>query len=166
MPYSAAKIANHILGRSRSRGEGVNPQKLLKLVYIAHGWSFPFLAQPLLAEPAQAWQYGPVIPSLYRAISNFRAGSVTGSVPDTDPQELSEDARSLISSVYDAYARFSGIQLSSMTNKPNTPWSDIWRAHGQNAVIPNDQIAVHYKQLLETRENPSIRACCLKESHP
>ena len=151
MPYSAAKVANQMLGVAQARGEDITPLKLLKLVYIAHGWSFPFLRQPLLAEPAQAWQYGPVVPSLYHAISRFRASPITGLVPDTDPQELSPEASALIQNVYDTYSRFSGVQLSNMTHMPNTPWSEAWNTRGRNAIIPNDRISEHYNHLLESR---------------
>ena len=43
MPYSAAKIGNRMLELARERGEEIIPLKLLKLVYIAHGWSFSYL---------------------------------------------------------------------------------------------------------------------------
>ncbi|WP_310532344.1 type II toxin-antitoxin system antitoxin SocA domain-containing protein [Novosphingobium sp.] len=155
MPYSAAKIANQMLGLARDKGEEITPLKLLKLVYIAHGWSFPYLHEPLLAEPAQAWQYGPVVPSLYRAVSKFRAGPITEFVPDTDPQALSEPAIALIQSVYETYSGYSGTQLSNMTHMPNTPWSEAWNSHGKNAIIPNDRIAAHYQNLLETRGQPA-----------
>lgn len=151
MPYSAAKIANRMLRRAHDRGEELSPLKLLKLVYIAHGWSFPFTGEPLLSEPAQAWQYGPVVPSLYHAISRFRANPVEGYVPDTDPQELSAQAATLVDNVYDTYSPYSAVQLSNMTHMPNTPWSEAWNAQGRNAIIPNDRIAQHYQHLRETR---------------
>lgn len=151
MPYSAAKIANRMLGIAHARGEEITPLKLLKLVYIAHGWSFPYMREPLLSEPAQAWQYGPVVPSLYHAISRFRAGAITELVTDTDPQELSAQADALIQSVYDTYSGYTAIQLSNMTHMENTPWSEAWSLRGKNAVIPNDRIAAHYQHLLDTR---------------
>ncbi len=155
MPYSAAKVANEMLEIARTRGEEITPLKLLKLVYIAHGWSFPYLRDPLLAEPAQAWQYGPVVPSLYHSVSKFRAGPITELVADTDPQVLSEQASNLIRNVYDTYGRYSAIQLSNMTHMPNTPWSEAWGSRGKNAVIPNDRIAAHYQHLLDTRGAPA-----------
>lgn len=151
MPYSAAKVANRMLELARARQDVVTPLKLLKLVYIAHGWLFPYLREPLLAEPAQAWQYGPVVPSLYHAVSRFRASPITELVPDTDPQALSDEASSLIESVYNTYSRYSGTQLSNMTHMSDTPWSEAWNARGRNAIIPNDRIAAHYQHLLETR---------------
>lgn len=151
MPYSAAKVANRMLDLAQAQGQELTPLKLLKLVYIAHGWSFPYLGGPLLAEPAQAWQYGPVVPSLYHATSRYRAGAITEHVPDTDPQVLTPQADSLIQSVYNSYSRYTGIQLSNMTHMPNTPWSEAWNVRGKNAIIPNDRIAAHYQHLLETR---------------
>jgi uncharacterized phage-associated protein len=151
MPYSAAKVGNRLLEIAQQRGQQLTPLKLLKLVYIAHGWSFAYLGGALVAEPAQAWQYGPVVPSLYHAISRFRAGPIVGQIPDTDPQDLSEEADALIQSVYNSYAHFSALQLSNMTHMPNTPWSEAWDASGKNAIIPDDRIAAHYQHLLETR---------------
>ncbi len=151
MPYSAAKVANQMLALARAKGAEISPLKLLKLVYIAHGWSFPYLREPLLAEPAQAWQYGPVVPSLYHAVSKFRAGPITELIPDTDPQALSPQASALIENVYNTYSPYSAIQLSNMTHMPDTPWSEAWGTRGKNAVIPNDRIAAHYQHLLDTR---------------
>lgn len=155
MPYSAAKVANRMLEIARERGEDITPLKLLKLVYIAHGWSFPYLNEPLLSEPAQAWQYGPVVPSLYHAVSRFRADPITELVVDTDPQILSPQADALVRSVYDSYSRYSATQLSNMTHMPDTPWSEAWNLRGKNAVIPNDRIAAHYQHLLQTRGQPA-----------
>ncbi|MBB3692495.1 Panacea domain-containing protein [Sphingomonas sp. BK580] len=151
MPYSAAKIANEMLAIARERGEELSPLKLLKLVYIAHGWAFPLLEEQLLDEQPQAWQYGPVVPSLYRAISGYRAGPVTRPIPDHDPQQLSADEHALIRSVYDTYSRYSAVQLSNLTHLPGSPWYEAWNERGRNAVIGNDRISEHYRQLWRER---------------
>lgn len=150
MPYSAIKVANEFLRLSREDipARVLTPLQLIKLVYIAHGFSLVYLKEPLLAEPAQAWQYGPVVPSLYHSIKQFGAGPVTGPIAgDTDAQELSDESRRLISAVYKTYGHFSGVQLSNMTHQPNTPWSTTWNKAGKNAVIPNELIQTHYREL-------------------
>jgi uncharacterized phage-associated protein len=154
MPYNAIKVANEFLQLAHTDDppRGLTPLKLLKLVYIAHGWSFIHLNEPLLAEPAQAWQYGPVVPSLYHAIKQFGAQPVGFPIPgDTDPQDLSAEAKSLIAAVYKAYGHLTGVQLSNMTHQPHTPWSDAWNSAGKNAVISNSNIAEHYRALHEHR---------------
>ena len=39
MSYSASAIANEILARATGAGVSLTSMQLIKLVYIAHGWS-------------------------------------------------------------------------------------------------------------------------------
>ena len=39
--------------------------QLVKLVYLAHGWSLGFDRGPLINATAEAWERGPVIPRVY-----------------------------------------------------------------------------------------------------
>jgi uncharacterized phage-associated protein len=150
MPYSAIKIANEFirLAREAEPPRLLTPLQLIKLVYIAHGFSLVYLTDPLLSEPPQAWQYGPVVPSLYHAVKQYGSNPITAPIEgDTDPQELSPQAGGLIAAVYRAYGHLSGIQLSNMTHQENTPWSTVWNRSGKNALIPNDMIQMHYREL-------------------
>lgn len=152
MPYGAIKVANEFLrlANAETPPRGLTPLQLLKLVYIAHGWSMVHLQQPLLSEQAQAWQYGPVVPSLYHAIKQFGANPVGYPIEgDTDPQELSPEALGLIAAVYKAYGHLSGVQLSNMTHQADTPWSQAWTQTGRNALISNTAIKEHYQRLAQ-----------------
>lgn len=148
MPYNAVKVANAFIDENNAAGRiGLTPLQLIKLTYIAHGWSFVFLDDPLLNEPVQAWQYGPVVPTLYRAINHYRAKPIATQIQgDNDPKPLDERSRELIHAVYERYKNLSGTQLSSLTHQPNTPWSIVWDQSGRNAEIPNGLIAAHYEQ--------------------
>jgi uncharacterized phage-associated protein len=151
MPFSAIKVANEFLRLAREDNppRSFTPLQLLKLVYIAHGFSLVYMKSPLLSESPQAWQYGPVVPSLYYAIRQYGADAITASIGgDTDPQGLSEEAKSLIAAVYKQYGHLSGIQLSNMTHQQNTPWSQTWNEAGKNAVISNNVIQAHYKEIV------------------
>jgi uncharacterized phage-associated protein len=54
---TAAAVADRFRELS---GNTLTPLQLLKLAYIAHGWSFPIRKQGLIGERIEAWQYGPV----------------------------------------------------------------------------------------------------------
>jgi uncharacterized phage-associated protein len=152
VPYGAIKVANELLrlAAADTPPRALTPLQLLKLVYISHGWSMVHLNQPLLSEQAQAWQYGPVVPSLYHAIKQYGANPVSYPIQgDTDPQELSAEARALIAAVYRAYGHLSGVQLSNMTHQADTPWSQAWTRNGRNALIPNNIIQEHYQKLAQ-----------------
>ncbi len=149
MPYSPIKVANEFLRLAREASVSVTPLKLIKLVYIANGWSFVhFPESPLVNEQAQAWQYGPVMPSLYHSVKEYRSSPITSSIPgDSDPQELSQNAIDLIFAVFEIYGKLSGIQLSELTHQPGTPWSVTWNHAGKNALIPNDLVRDHYQAM-------------------
>lgn len=148
MAYSAIKLANEMIEIAKQDGRQLTPLQLIKLVYISHGWGFVFRnGEPLLNEPVQAWQYGPVVPSLYHAVRNYRSAPITGLVPgDSDPQALDDHAKELLKVVYNRYRHLSGTQLSALTHMEDTPWSKAWNERGKNAVIDNAEVAKHYKK--------------------
>ena len=82
MGYSAFAVANYFLRLGRDSGEEITPLKIQKLVYIAHGYHLAFTASdnspnglPLVDDEfAEAWQYGPVFPSLYHHFKRFGGG--------------------------------------------------------------------------------------------
>lgn len=143
---SAAHVANRLRELS---GETLTPLQLLKLAYIAHGWSLALHSQPLFNERIEAWQYGPVVPSLYQAIKGFRNSAVRGPILDGDVA-LTQQELGVVDSVYQAYGRYSGGQLSAMTHRPGTPWAVAWE-RGRNSEITNDLIASHYSQIAAER---------------
>jgi uncharacterized phage-associated protein len=155
MSYSPIKVANEFLRLARETNPPIplTPLKLLKLVYIAHGWSLHLLHQPLISETAEAWQYGPVVPSLYRAVRTYRSAPVDRDIPgDYDEQQLGDNERQLIAAVLNSYGHLSGTQLSNMTHMPDTPWSSAWNNEGRNSLIPNDCIERHYAELAIRRQ--------------
>lgn len=157
MTHSSIKVANRILELARNCVPPIpiTPLKIIKLVYVTNGWAHPILGERLVREDAEAWTYGPVFPDLYHAVRRYRAEPIAAPIPGgDDPEDFSDDEDQLISSVFSAYGKLSGIQLSNLTHLPNTPWSMTWDGgFGQNAVIPDELIADHYTRLSEVRSS-------------
>jgi uncharacterized phage-associated protein len=154
MALSATAVANKFLDLAAKRGKTLTPLQLIKLCYLAYGWSWELLNKRLFEEQPQAWQYGPVIPSIYHKVKQYRDQPIATMLPADwfgSNAALSPDEESLISKVYDAYSPYSGIQLSSMTHQPGAPWFVIWHSAGRNAPIPDDLIKQHYSQIKRER---------------
>ena len=66
--YSTQLIADYIIAHG---GGALTPLQVIKLAYIAHGFTLALLGRSLVPEPIEAWRYGPVIPSIYTAEYNF-----------------------------------------------------------------------------------------------
>lgn len=153
MAYDVRTVANEFLRLAWENGRELTNMQLQKLVYIAHGYSLALVDLPLVKQPVQAWRYGPVIKALYDSLRHYGAGTVTEKVNILPSEEVSETFRALISVVGDAYGRFSGPQLSTMTHRKGTPWREVFdpAAEFNNEVIPNQLIKNHYLALLHER---------------
>lgn len=154
--YSPLAIANSVLEEAWSQGKRLTIMQLLKLVYIAHGWSLALLNAPLVNEEPEAWQHGPVFPSIYRQFRRFGSAPITetASTPfgPVAKADLTPEQRSVISSVVKNYGDMHAFRLSRITHEPDTPWYKTYDGgRGSSADIPNAVIAEHYRKLASER---------------
>lgn len=145
---SAKTVANYFLELGRRDWVAIDPLKLQKLVYLAHGWSLQFLQRPLIKEPFEAWRYGPVVPVLYQEFRRFGGWPITdfaAGVPGESPYAIDHQTKSLLDAVWERYKALTPIQLSALTHEPGSAWDlvqrrpDLFSWGGQK--IPNEFIA-------------------------
>ena len=144
-------IANKILEIRSESGEPLTVMQLIKLVYIADGWSLALRGRPLSDASPEAWQYGPVYPSVYREFRQFGAKPITApayvagtQIPFTE--EFTNDEVDLLRAVVKAYGKLSAYALSNLTHQPQTPWSKAY-ARGAYSEIPVGEIKSHFEEL-------------------
>ena len=156
--YNPGIIANYFVQKSFDTGIELTPMKLVKLVFIAHGWHLGIEGEPLINEVVQAWKYGPVISSVYHDFKKFGTFQITEPkfIPDCNYQEIDIDTILILDRVWEQYNRFTGPQLSNLTHQPNTPWDIIWnQENGKNeisAIIPNELIRKYYKSKADNQQ--------------
>lgn len=158
MIYSPKAIANFFIEIAKEHGESVRPMKLQKLVYYAHGWFAGHTNQPLIDEAVEAWQYGPVIPSLYHEFKRFGSNPITAKATDFVDFKIvevlppkDESVKKFLRNIWTSYGKFTGITLSEMTHAEGSPW-DVTRkekAGVKGADIPFTRIADHFKEVIE-----------------
>lgn len=168
-PYTPEAIANAFIDKSNEVGcTDLTPMKLLKLVYISHGWYLGFKSQPLIKGSVQAWKYGPVIPELYHVIKNYEGSHIldkikTPKIESFTPFEFGfeikgldeddSDVPSLIDAIWDVYGNMTGVQLSNLTHETGGPWDLVVKQSDgmilNNAVIPNELIESYYKNRID-----------------
>lgn len=146
--YDSRIVANEFLRLATESSAALTPMQLIKLVYIAHGWSLGLSGKPLIADPVQAWQYGPVIPKLYHVIKDFRGNHVSTQIVGTPRSTLREYDRALIQRVFDLYGTMTGMELSRITHAPGSPWSQVYEPNSFGVPIPQDLIEHHYRNIL------------------
>lgn len=157
---SPIAIANFFIQKSFDTGQEITPMKVLKLVYLAHGWNLGLNNQPLINEAVQAWKYGPVVESVYREFKNFGNQQITslGTTLDIEtfsivsPKLSDEITVPLLEKVWQVYGKYNGLYLSTLTHQSGTPWDIVWNKENgskkQSAIIRNELIQTHYKEKL------------------
>jgi uncharacterized phage-associated protein len=139
-------VANRFLDLARQRGRSITPMQLLKLVYIAHGWTLGLTDRPLIDQRVEAWQYGPVIRELYNSTRQYGGSAITAPIP-AFAGALTPAQQGMIDQVYDLYGHLSGVALSNITHMPDTPWANTYKPGSFGDVIDNAVIAAHYRRL-------------------
>lgn len=149
--YNCFDISKEFLNLSKDEGSTIEPMKLLKLVYIAHGYNLGFKKEPLIVNTVQAWKYGPVIPELYHATKKFGSYPVDADFIDMfSPKQLSADDKHFVKLVWNAYKNLNGLQLSTLTHAEGTPWQKTYDG-GHFKSIPNTLIEEYYTKMINDR---------------
>ena len=147
--FSVLSIADEMLKIAKKKETSLTPMKLMKLVYIAHGWSLAIMNRGLFSEPIEAWKYGPVIPALYQATKQFGRHSIPFALIDEDsPSDMPNEVRVFLQDVFNKYGDLTGIQLSALTHRYGTPWQEIYQPNVSNIEIPDELIHKHYSEKL------------------
>lgn len=144
MTYSPIIIANYFIQEKGKFGK-LTPMKLIKLTYLAYSWYLTLNngKERLTFEKPQAWDYGPVFPSLYQSLKRYGRTEI-GSILHYDKDEVIDTADSeFLNKIWSMYGKYDGVQLSAMTHSEDTPWKSN-HTKGYNYEISDEAILEHY----------------------
>ena len=159
-PYSPKAVANYFLNRRKERGlRPLTQMKLHKLVYFSHGWHLALWNKPLINEMVEAWEYGPVVPTLYHEFKEYGANKIPRLATDWNPETLDWDitprideddkqALGLLARITTVYGMRSARDLSALTHAKHSPWTQTAEEHSgiRHVDIPNDRIQGYFKE--------------------
>ena len=173
MSYPAAAVANQLLERARQSERQLTQIELQKLVYFAHGWHLGLKHQPLIQEPLEAWQYGPVVRRLYDTFRHFGSKPITrkaleyhhnsyGGLVSVEPgissadQDADDYATSLVDAIWQKYGMLAAFKLVELTHALGSPWERAWREG--RSIIPTGDIEQYFTELVDQPFEPSDQA--------
>ena len=104
--YSPKQIADYFLSKHSADGN-ITPMKLIKLVYIAHGWHLGVTGNPLFENKVFALKYGTFIHKLYFAIRMFGSDSVDPYVFKLySEKKPTEETKQFLDKIWNKYKEF------------------------------------------------------------
>ena len=142
MPISALSAATTACETANWRLSNLELQKLLYLsqrTFIGrnHG-------TPLLEETFEAWDYGPVVPELYRIVRFYGASRIEALPPVH--RILNRREHTVIREVVEHFAGRTPGQLVELTHRPEGAWDRNFRPGRRHIRIPNQDILDEYER--------------------
>jgi len=151
--YDPREVANFILDEASRLQKPITNLVLNKLIYFCHGWHLALLGTPLQRETFEAWQYGPVLRSVYSEFRESRTHPVqhkaktldlsTGQMVDIEPK-IDIETATFLREILKSYIFLTPWQLVEITHVPNGPWDLALRRNSDSkrgARLNNSDIA-------------------------
>lgn len=118
---TAMRVAEYIITKSYENRTPVSNLKLQKLLYFVQGQAIKVYGERAFTESIEAWDYGPVVRSVYLKFRIFGAGPICRAYPIVS---LTDETKDLIDEVINRYNGSSAWDLVQLTHVKGTPWSD------------------------------------------
>lgn len=155
--YDERAVANFLLDEAEKRGLHLTHLALQKLLFFAHAWHLAEYDAPLVQGQFQAWQFGPVLRTVYDSFRSMRKRPISIRAMKLDlttgqyvlcEEILDDRARNLLIAALAAGAHLPPLYLSKLTHLKGSPWERVWtRAHNEVNVgmkIPNALIRNYF----------------------
>lgn len=148
--YNVNDIANYFIylasntriGDDEKEVEGITNLKLQKVLYFAQAYFLAKKHKSLFKDDIEAWEYGPVIPSVYHKYKKYGSQpiikvSIVDKISDTDKKMLDE--------IWEVFGGYSASRLVDMTHA-HSPWKEA--RDRSNNIITKKSMEEYYSDLL------------------
>lgn len=156
--YYMGKVINVVFGTLNGKGYKMNinqvaeyfisnleitPKKLQKLCYYAYVWYLTFNNQELFCNKFEAWEHGPVDPSLYNRFKHYKYRVIDQKFN----VDLNEDIKEFLSFIIDKYGYLTAGELEDLSHIEE-PWLKARKGllsfqPSKNPLLRND-ISTYY----------------------
>ncbi len=148
-PYTAGNVAKYIIylasqpfvGDNNER-EGITNLKLQKVLYFVQAYSLSKLGKSLFTDKIEAWEYGPVVPSVYRKYKEKKSDPI---ISEEDKSSLSEEDKEIVQKVWNTFGGYSASRLVDITHA-HTPWKQASKSTIK--LISDKALKEYYAPLL------------------
>lgn len=157
---SALDVARYIINYSNEKNYSISNLKLQKLLYFVQAYYLSFTSshEPCFSEEIEAWDFGPVVPSVYHEFKSFGGGDIP---PVTSYYKLesennfwsirevpynsnciSKRDKEIINDIIDKFSAYSASELVQITHN-QAPWKNAYIPQ-RNAIITKDTIRGYF----------------------
>lgn len=135
---NAIAVSRYVIQYCKAHNYSISNLKLQKILYFIQAEFLVSLGRPCFPEEIHAWDFGPVVPEVYREYKMFGASEIPRFLV-TPQLNFTKKEKKLIDDMIDASAKYSANTLVEITHSQD-PWKNAYYKKGQNSVISNKSI--------------------------
>lgn len=138
----AISVARYFIYLANNKSNySITPLKLQKLLYYAQGFSYLWDGEKLFVDEMEAWQYGPVIRSVYDEFKKYGQSKLPAS--EGKNFEIKEESKETIEAVWKGFKDYSASELVDMTHAED-PWLNC--INNNDDVIKKEDIKRYFEK--------------------
>lgn len=141
--FDSRDVAAYIAQECIKNGYRYNNTKIQKLLYCAYGAVLAGRNRRLCDEYPRAWQYGPVFPKVFKAVSK---GQDLAQYSYVVRDSGLDDIKKLVDTSVRIFGKYNATALSKWSHKTGSPWDTVTSQDGfkWNDFIPDDLISDYF----------------------
>lgn len=141
---SADDVAQYIVLKCINEGHPISNLQLQKILYFCQCEYLKKTGDPLFDDSFVAWQYGPVIPDVYRKYSLWGGNHIDWIKQSISPLHIDSEILAIINPIIEKKRDVPPWDLVSQTHTPDSPWYKTYKnGLGDGSTIPIELIMEH-----------------------
>jgi uncharacterized phage-associated protein len=144
-PHNPLHVANNILKRAFDQNVEITPMKLQRLLYfVAADYGTLTHGTALFFESFRAWEYGPVLNSVYEKFRSFNGVPIRRYSRDAAGngllinEETHPSLKLALDRIWGASKHLNSVDLSELARLPGSPWGTAWQVGSGSAIADAD----------------------------
>lgn len=134
--YKASQIAEYIVSRCNEKNNPISNLQLQKILYFVQKHFIQTLPGPAFSDLIEAWQFGPVVPSVYYMFCCFGAMPITRAFDETS---IDLQHQKIIDKIIEEKSVMNPWDLVDQTHKPDGAWDKAFK-NGYGTIISVESI--------------------------
>ena len=146
----AMDVAAHVINRCIETGRPITNLKLQKILYFL---DMTFLVQTeerLIDDNFEAWQYGPVVPAVYRNFSMLAASPII--IKQEFQEKFPDNYLDRLNNKIDSLADTPAWDLVEKSHKKDTPWYKTFYSGSCNKEISTELMNDFAKEIRSNKK--------------
>ena len=142
--YSAIEISKYIIDYSCDKGKPTSNLRLQKILYFVQANFLISKNVECFNDNIYAWDFGPVVPSVYFEYKIFGGASIPSSGTNNKEYNISESDKQLVNEIVDQCNQYSTSSLVQITHSQK-PWNEARTLLGGN-IISKESIKRYFSE--------------------